>query len=74
MVAYFFYRISDLDVFLFQYIKLILKINGILNKRPMGYIAHLRKQYKSINTYDYIITSIKRKKWQQINVVDKFEL
>ena len=30
------------------------------NKRPMGHIAHLRKQFKSINTYDYIIT-IKRK-------------
>ena len=33
-----------------------------LNKRPMGHIAHLRKQFKSINTYDYIITLIKRKK------------
>ena len=27
----------------------------------MGHIAHLRKQFKSINTYDYIITLIKRK-------------
>ena len=34
----------------------------ILNKRPIGHIAHLRKQFKSINTYDYIITLIKRKK------------
>ena len=25
----------------------------IKNKRPMGHIAHLRKQFKSINTYDY---------------------
>ena len=33
-----------------------------LNKRPMGHIAHLRKQFKSINTYDYIITLIKRRK------------
>ena len=33
-----------------------------LNKRPMGNIAHLRKQFKSINTYDYIITMIKRRK------------
>ena len=28
----------------------------------MGHIAHLRKQFKSINTYDYIITRIKRRK------------
>ena len=28
----------------------------------MGHIAHLRKQFKSINTYDYIITLNKRKK------------
>ena len=28
---------------------------GYLNKRPMGHIAHLRKQFKSLNTYDYII-------------------
>ena len=34
----------------------------IVNKRPMGHIAHLRKQFKSINTYDYIITLIKRRK------------
>ena len=34
----------------------------IYNKRPMGHIAHLRKQLKSINTYDYIITLIKRRK------------
>ena len=32
------------------------------NKRPMGHITHLRKQFKSINTYDYIITLIKRRK------------
>ena len=32
------------------------------NKRPMGHIAHLREQFKSINTYDYIITLIKQKK------------
>ena len=32
------------------------------NKRPMGHIAHLRKQFKSINTHDYIITLIKRRK------------
>ena len=33
----------------------------LINKRPMGHIAHLRKQFKSINTYDYIITLIKRR-------------
>ena len=32
------------------------------NKRPMGHIAHLRKQFKSINTIDYIIMLIKRRK------------
>ena len=32
------------------------------NKRPMGHIAHLRKQFKSINTYDYIIMFIMRRK------------
>ena len=28
----------------------------------MGHITHLRKQFKSINTYDYIITLIKTRK------------
>ena len=27
-----------------------------------GHIAHLRKQFKAINTYDYIIILIKRRK------------
>ena len=39
----------------------------ILNKRPMGHIAHLRKQLKSINTSDYIIMLIKRRKNNIIN-------
>ena len=30
--------------------------------QPMSHIDHLRKQFKSINTYDYIITLIKRRK------------
>ena len=41
----------------------MLVYNGIkyVNKRPMGHIAHLRNQFKSINinfekSYDYIIT------------------
>ena len=32
-----------------------------MNKRPMGHIPHLRKIFKSINTYDYIIRVIKRR-------------
>ena len=39
-----------------------LAVISFINKRPMGHIAHLRKQFKSINTYDYIITMIKRRK------------
>ena len=38
------------------------KMKKKMNKRPMGHITHLRKQFKSINTYDYIITLIKRRK------------
>ena len=30
--------------------------------KTMGHIAHLRKQFKSINTYDYIMMLIKRRK------------
>ena len=43
-------------------------LSDTLHKRPMGHIAHLRKQFKSINTYDYIITLIQRikKKWEFI--------
>ena len=36
--------------------------HSINNKRPMGQIAHRRKQFKSINTYNYIITLIRRRK------------
>ena len=39
------------------------------NKRPMGHIAHLRKQFKLINTYDNIITLIKRRKRIIINFI-----
>ena len=34
----------------------------MMNKRSMGHIAHVRKQFKSINTYDYFITLNKRNK------------
>ena len=40
----------------------VLIMKKLYNKRPMGHIAHLRKQFKSINTYDYIIKMIKRRK------------
>ena len=30
------------------------------NKRPMGHIAHLRKEFKSFNKSDYILTLIQR--------------
>ena len=30
------------------------------NRRPMDHIAHLTKQFKSFNKYDYIITLIQR--------------
>ena len=39
------------------------------NKRPMGRIAHLRKQFKSINTYDYIINWLKGRKKPIINFI-----
>ena len=32
------------------------------NKRPMGHIAHLRKQFKSINIYDYHNVDEEKKK------------
>ena len=37
----------------------------------MGYIAHLRNQFKSINTYDCIISLMKRKKYA---LFPKYEL
>ena len=42
--------------------QILIEDNSRKNKRPMGHIAHLRKQFKSINTYDYIITLIKRRR------------
>ena len=44
-------------------------MNFVKNKRPMGHIAHLRKQLKSINTYDYNITLIKRTKQKIFNFI-----
>ena len=35
----------------------------------MGHTAHLRKQFKSINTYFYIKTLIKRRKKTTINFI-----
>ena len=31
-------------------------------KTNMGHIANMRKHFKSINTYDYVITLIKRRR------------
>ena len=39
----------------------------ITNKRPMGHIAHLRNQFKSINTYHYIIRWWGGKKKTELN-------
>ena len=50
-----------------SYTKMISNQNQVLNKRPMGHIAHLRKQFKSINTYDYIITLKREKKHYLVN-------
>ena len=40
-------------------------MNKTINKRPMGHIAHLKKQFQSINTfaqsYDDTIILVKRK-------------
>ena len=44
----------------------------IKDKRPMGHIAHLRKQFKSLNKYDYIITliqKIKKKLYENLLVL-----
>ena len=51
------------EKFVFCWIFIILKFEWfyhISNKRPMGHIAQLRKQFKSLNKYDYIITLIQR--------------
>ena len=37
-------------------------VSRYLNKRPMGHIAHLRKQFNSINTYDYHNVNWEKKK------------
>ena len=34
----------------------------IVTRGPWGHIAHLNKKGKSLNTYDYMITLIKRRK------------
>ena len=49
-------------------------VNSRENKRPMDHIAHLRKQFKSINTHDYIITLIKRRRRNIINLIKRIFL
>ena len=39
----------------------------------MGHIAYLGKQFKSRNTYDYIITLIKRRKKNIIDIGSLYE-
>ena len=39
-----------------------MQIEADTKKRSIGHIAHLINQFKSINTYDYVITLMKRKK------------
>ena len=58
-----------------EYDELLSEIGNVLqDKRPMGHIAHQSKQFKSINTYDYIITLIKWRKKPFINfIVFSFE-
>ena len=52
---------------MFQY-----TINRSVNKRPMGHIAHLRNQFKSMNTfaqsYDNFITLI----WKGKKIISLF--
>ena len=51
---------TEIDIFSIKMQSLHLETH--LHKRPMSYNAHLRKQFKSINTsYDYMITLIKRR-------------
>ena len=66
-----------MDIFAMEKILQILRNKKILqnviqfvnwwksNKRPMGHIAHLRKQFKSINTYDNIITLFNKRRKNQ---------
>ena len=42
------------------------------DKRPMGHIAYLRKQLKSINTYDHIIMLIKIRKKKPLLTLGEF--
>ena len=52
-----------IDRYMFKHIKsMLLILLHIINKRPMGHMAHLRNQFKSMNTneqsYDYIYYKI----------------
>ena len=55
-----------ISVKIIKYIKVLIIEVGVCiklkHKRPMDNITNLRKQFKSIITYDYIIMLIKRKK------------
>ena len=61
------WKTCNLKILKYKYQDIPAKKLYYQNKRPMDHIAHLRKQFKSINTYDYIITLIKRRKKNIIN-------
>ena len=61
--------INDINIRRLTKIRTTIKAANIVHKpdiknfkRSTGHIAHQRKQFKSITTYDYIITLIRRKK------------
>ena len=53
-----------ITVIIFRFHTMIFVVKKLNNKRPMGQIAHLKKQFKSINTKNYIITLIRKRKNQ----------
>ena len=55
-------KLLNLDTYITGTLRANRQMPLTINKRPMGHIAHLRKQFKSINTYDYIIKLINRRK------------
>ena len=72
MYWYYMYWQGHLPILYYKYKTFFHKTNSQKqktekNKRSMGHITHLRKQFKSINTYDYIITLIKRRRK---NIID----
>ena len=61
LIAHLRNQFKSIKTFENRYDYIITFIRRGASYRPMGHIAHLIKQFKSINTYDYIITLIRRK-------------